>query len=41
VTQSIIPHLALREMIKHWQHIAERLKEAPRKRRTQVEAFLS
>jgi hypothetical protein len=40
VTQSIIPHLGLRGLIERWKHIAEKLKEAPRKRKTQAEAFL-
>lgn len=40
VTQTIIPRLGLGEMIERWRYIAAKLKEAPRKRKTQAEAFL-
>jgi hypothetical protein len=40
VTQAIIPQLGLGKMIQQWQQIAEKLKEAPRKRKTQAEVFL-
>lgn len=41
VIQTIIPHLGLGEMIERWQTITDKLKEAPRKRKTQAEAFVS
>ena len=40
VTQAIIPHLGLGKVIERWQYIAEKLKEAPRKRKAQAEGFL-